>query len=142
MGRAIETGRPQEAVFSSLRAEAASQSPESGRRANRYRVDLAVSVSSQHNFYSGFVENMSVGGVFIATHRLRPVGAQVEFSLSLPDGQPPLEGTGEVRWVRVYSETSHGPPGMGIRFLQLDAQGLQRVELFLAERDPLFHDED
>ena len=109
---------------------------------NRFSVDLDVTVSSEHNFYAGFVENMSVGGIFIATHQLKPVGERLEFSVNLPGSDEPIRGVGEVRWVRVYSEASNTPPGMGIKFDALDSESVRRIEQFLAERDPLFYDED
>jgi Tfp pilus assembly protein PilZ len=105
----------------------------SGRREHdRFGVELDVTVTSEHNFYAGFVENMSVGGVFIATHQLKPVGSRLE----------PIKGAGEVRWVRVYSEASNVPPGMGIKFDPLAAEAVRAIEEFLAQREPLFYDED
>lgn len=113
-----------------------------GRREHtRYSVDLDVSVTSEHNFYAGFVENLSVGGVFIATHQLKPVGERLRFSVHLPTLEQPIRGTGEVRWVRVFSEGSDVPPGMGIKFDALDAASQRSIEAFLAQREPLFYDE-
>jgi len=115
----------------------------SGRRVHdRFGVELDVTVTSEHNFYAGFVENMSVGGIFIATHQLKPVGSRLEFSVNLPGREQPIKGSGEVRWVRVYSETSNVPPGMGIRFDKLDPDSQRGIEEFLAQREPLFYDED
>ncbi len=114
-----------------------------GRREySRFSVELDVSVSSEHNFYAGFVENMSVGGLFIATHQLKPVGESVEFSVTLPGSDEPIRGSGEVRWLRTYSETSDASPGMGIRFNAIDSASVKRIEEFLAQREPLFYDED
>ena len=115
----------------------------SGRRVHdRFGVELDVTVTSEHNFYAGFVENMSVGGIFIATHQLKPVGSRLEFLVNLPGQDQPIRGSGEVRWVRVYSETSNTPPGMGIRFDKLDPASERGIENFLAQREPLFYDED
>ena len=123
---------------------AASQVRESsGRREHdRFGVELDVTVTSDHNFYAGFVENMSVGGIFIATHQLKPVGSRLEFQVNLPGCEHPIKGTGEVRWLRVYSEASNVPPGMGIRFEHVDEQSLKAIQDFLAQREPLFYDED
>lgn len=109
---------------------------------SRFSVDLDVTVTSEHNFYAGFVENLSVGGIFIATHQLKPVGERLEFSVHLPGRAEPIRGMGEVRWVRVYSEASNVPPGMGIKFDGLDAPSQRGIEEFLAQREPLFYDED
>lgn len=113
-----------------------------GRRAHtRYSVDLDVHFGSDHNFYAGFVENLSAGGIFVATHNLRPVGERFEININLPDGRP-IRGVGEVRWVREYSERSNVPPGMGIRFLELEAGADLAIGDFLRERDPLFFDDE
>jgi uncharacterized protein (TIGR02266 family) len=108
----------------------------------RAAVELDVSLGSDHNFYAGFVENLSAGGVFVATHLLRPVGEVIELSIHIPDDDEVVKGTGEVRWLREYNETSDVPPGMGVKFLSL-AEGSEKViEKFLARRDPLFFDDD
>jgi uncharacterized protein (TIGR02266 family) len=112
------------------------------RQHNRYRVQLDVTVTSDHNFYAGFAENMSVGGLFIATHQLKAVGDRIDFSLQLPGSGEPIRGSGVVRWVRVYSESSDAPPGLGIRFEALERGAQRRIAEFLEQREPLFYDED
>ena len=44
-------------------------------------------------------------------------------------------------WLRVYSEASNVPPGMGIRFEHVDEQSLKAIQDFLAQREPLFYDD-
>lgn len=112
------------------------------RGAPRYKVELDVSLGSDHNFYVGFVENMSAGGVFIATHVLKAVGDVFELAVHLPNSDAVVKGVGEVRWIREYSERSNVPPGMGIRFIQLDDTSRQAIEEFLSSREPMFFDED
>jgi|SRR5688572_17742526 len=108
----------------------------------RHRVELDVTVTSDHNFYAGFVENISSGGIFIATHRVKNVGDHIEFSINLPDeGGDPITGVGEVRWLRVYSEQSNVEPGMGLKFIEIAPDAVKRIEAFLAQRDPLFYEE-
>jgi uncharacterized protein (TIGR02266 family) len=140
-------GPRREAEFTkrvSLPADAAGETREkpARREHSRFMVDLDVTVTSEHNFYAGFVENMSAGGIFIATHQLKPAGSRLEFCVNLPDREKPIRGVGVVRWVRVYSEASNVPPGMGIKFDQLDAESVAAIEEFLAQREPLFYDED
>ena len=117
-------------------------SSEGRRREQRFSVEAAITVESEHNLYAGFVENLSASGVFIATHSLRPIGEQVEFSIRLGDVEEAITGIGEVRWTRVYSETSDSPPGMGLRFLELRAESRARLETFIRSREPLFFDDD
>lgn len=107
----------------------------------RFSVDLDVSLGSDHNFYSGFAENLSAGGVFVATHQLRPVGEMVEVCVHLPDGTE-VRAVGEVRWVRLFNAESDMPPGMGLRFRELDPASDQAIERFLSHRDPIFYDDE
>jgi uncharacterized protein (TIGR02266 family) len=111
------------------------------REHSRFHVDLDVTVGSDHNFYAGFAENLSAGGVFIATHKLKPVGSAIELTINLPDGVQ-LRATGEVRWIRVFNEHSDTPPGMGVRFNDLAEASVALIQSFLARRDPLFFDDE
>lgn len=132
-----EVGSLGEARISRV-SNAPDASPE-GRRAHpRFTVDLEVTVMSEHNFYAGFLENLSVGGVFIATHRLKPVGSEIEISINLPDREEPVRGVGEVRWIREYHENSDVSPGMGVKFVKLENGADEAITEFLEARDPLF----
>lgn len=112
------------------------------RRAHpRFSVDLDVNFGSDHNFYAGFAENLSAGGIFVATHMLKPVGEILEINIHLPDGAA-IRGKGEVRWIREYNERSNVPPGMGIRFVELAAGSTEAIESFLRRRDPMFFDDE
>jgi uncharacterized protein (TIGR02266 family) len=130
----------------SLRSEATIRSvPEAGaehrREYSRFSVDLDVTVGSDHNFYAGFAENLSAGGVFIATHNLKPVGSKIDLSINLPDGAH-VRALGEVRWIRVFNEQSDTPPGMGVRFEDIEASAGDSIQSFLSRRDPLFFDDE
>jgi uncharacterized protein (TIGR02266 family) len=111
------------------------------REHSRFSVDLDVTVGSDHNFYAGFAENLSAGGVFIATHKLKPVGSKIELSVNLPEGAQ-VRALGEVRWVRVFNEASDTPPGMGVKFLDVSDEAVTAINAFLARRDPLFFDDE
>ena len=128
-----------EARFSQLEPEEAGAQR---RTHSRYAVDLDVSLGSDHNFYAGFAENLSAGGIFVATHLLKPVGSSIELSIHLPDNDEPICGKGEVRWVREYNERSDMPPGMGIRFNEIEPAAVAAIEQFLRQREPLFFDDD
>jgi uncharacterized protein (TIGR02266 family) len=136
-----------EALDDELRGEAtilsvAPMSDASHRREHsRFHVDLDVTVGSDHNFYAGFAENLSAGGVFIATHKLKPVGSSIELTINLPDGVQ-IRAEGEVRWIRVFNERSDVPPGMGVKFNNLAAASVTMIQNFLARRDPLFFDDE
>ncbi|MBK7584606.1 MAG: TIGR02266 family protein [Myxococcales bacterium] len=113
------------------------------RRGNaRFAVELDVSISSDHNFYAGFTENLSAGGIFVATHALKAAGSLIELCIFLPGASGAIRGKGEVRWIRNYQEGGDVPPGMGIRFVELEAGSPERIESFLRQREPMFFDDD
>ncbi|HKQ68354.1 MAG TPA: TIGR02266 family protein [Polyangiaceae bacterium] len=113
------------------------------RRAHaRHDVELEVTLESETNFYQGLTENLSEGGLFIATHLVRPLGTSIEVSLKLPNLAEPIRAVGTVRWIREYSDTSDTSPGMGVRFEQIEPEQQERIREFVAARPPLFHDED
>ena len=136
--------RPEALLVDALEVPAQSglaQSAPQRRGKPRYLVDLDVSLGSDHNFYAGFAENLSATGVFVATHRLRPIGETIEICIHLPDGAE-VRGLGQVRWVRLYDETTATPPGMGVHFIDLDPEAMRAVETFLTRREPLLYGGD
>lgn len=108
------------------------------RLANRQTLDIEVGVTSQSNLYLGFTENISAGGVFVATYVTKAIGAEVEVALAFPNGDE-LKVPGIVRWLR--EATTEGWPGMGVQFQSLTAQDEATLRKFLSVRDPLFYDE-
>ncbi|HEX4337121.1 MAG TPA: TIGR02266 family protein [Polyangiaceae bacterium] len=116
--------------------------PDKRRRAPRFSVDLDVTMSSEHNFYAGFAENISSGGLFVATYVKRPRGDRMEIVINIPGRPEPIRAVGEVRWLRDYSEQSNVPPGLGVRFVELPETDAKAIEDFLKDRDPLFYDDE
>lgn len=125
-----------------IRALSEQPGADNRRISPRYGVELDVSLASDHNFYAGFTENISEGGIFVATHTLKAVGSVVEFCIFVPDSEHAIRGKGEVRWLREYSESSHSPPGMGIRFTELAEGSVEAIQAFLQHREPLFFDDE
>jgi uncharacterized protein (TIGR02266 family) len=108
------------------------------RRFERLCAELEVSLVSTSNFYLGFTENLSEGGLFVATYAARPLGSEIEISVRLPDRTDALVLRGIVRWHREYSATSDGYPGMGIQFDALSETDKADIAAFLVMRPPLF----
>lgn len=107
----------------------------------RVVLQTAVNLTSDTNFYTGLTNDISAGGVFVATYGVQPLGTRLRLELSLPDGGPPLSVDGEVRWVREYNPLSDGHPGMGLSFTHLRRRDQRRIAAFIAQRDTLFFDE-
>ena len=110
------------------------------REHSRFSVDLDATVGSDRNFYAGFAENLAAGGVFIATHKLKPVGSKIDVTINLPNAVT-VRALGEVRWIRVFNEQSDTPPGMGVKFLEIDETTASAISGFLSRRDSLFFDD-
>jgi len=105
--------------------------------------ELEVDQQSEHNFYTGFTDNISEGGLFIATDQKIDLGVEISFQLSLPTLSAPVAQRGVVRWVRYASEPSEGSPnGVGVQFVELTPQVKAAVEAFIKGRESIFYDED
>src|SRR5262245_61992158 len=89
------------------------------RRFERLDLEVEVDMFSDHNFFTGFSCNVSEGGIFVATHRVREVGSRVEVTFTLPGDETPIVARTEVKWVRVHNEESNVPPGMGLMFVDI-----------------------
>ncbi len=110
-----------------------------GDRAPLLEVSLMVTLESESNFYVGFTDNLSDGGVFVATHAPKPIGSTVSLIIALPQ-QMPVSAQGRVAWLREYSESNDAVPGMGIQFDLLLPRDADRILEFARTRDPIFFD--
>ena len=112
--------------------------PGETRGAKRHTVEIEVGIASDSNLYVGFTENLSEGGVFVATYALKPLGEKVEVALAFASGDQ-LRVPGVVRWLRNASADNW--PGMGVQFEALSPDDEEKIRKFLALRDPLFYDD-
>ena len=100
-------------------------------------------MQTESNFYTGLTQDLSGGGIFVATNQIRPMGELIKVFLTLPGQRETYEILTEVRWVRDTTfSRSVDDPGMGLRFLQMTAGAKKAVADFLTKRDSLFFDED
>lgn len=112
------------------------------RSNERTAVNVCVNVFSDHNFWSGLAMNMSEGGIFIATYDSIAIGTQLELHIILPFEEEPIITNAEVRWRREFSGPNDAPPGLGLKFSDLDALALGKVRRFVAAiREPLLFEE-
>ncbi len=111
----------------------------SERRAeHRARLDVAITLTSADNFFSGFARNLSSGGLFVSTFDLRPVGEAVDVRFSLPGGRT-IEARAVVRWVReVQPDEPDIWPGMGLQFADLAPDDALAIDGFMDLREPIF----
>ena len=104
----------------------------------RMPVEVDIGMYSESNFYAGLTQDISEGGLFVATQKILPLGTDVSVSFTLP-GVPEIKTDGQVTWIR---QPIDGVPGMGIRFTRLTSDDQATIQRFVAKRPPLYHDED
>lgn len=122
-------------------AGVAEQSPEvEGRRkAPRAYLEVEVDFQDETTFYRGFSENISSGGVFIATYNLLEIGKRITLRLTLPSGAA-VDVQGSVQWLRDVRDPSSGvSPGFGVKFDDLSPEAEASISEFVTEREPMFY---
>jgi uncharacterized protein (TIGR02266 family) len=114
------------------------------RAAERYDLEIKVDLESEHNFYTGLTQNISAGGLFIATHHLRRIGDRITLKFALPGNDKAVEVETEVRWLRENSALNRvdGATGMGVRFINLSPEATAAISSFLSSRDSLYYDDE
>ena len=131
---------PTAAELEEMRAAQHAVDAEAAARARRKSVRLGlhanITSESDTNFFAGFAENISEGGVFISTYSPPPVGEVVALRISVLAEQE-LIVQGEVRWIRTDDEGMS--VGCGVSFRALDDQQRAVLDIMLssADRDPL-----
>jgi uncharacterized protein (TIGR02266 family) len=119
--------------------KADARSHEEMRAAQRVNLRVDVSLQTEDNFFQGFSENLSEGGVFISTLAPPLIGTAVNLALTVGDDES-VRVQGVVRWIRVDENAE--ATGCGVQFTDLSTQAERAISLLIAqsEKDPLFFD--
>lgn len=105
----------------------------------RVPYEVLVTLTSADNFWTGFTQDISAGGLFIATADPAPVGTEIEVQLTLGPGFRDVPLRGVVRWARVATGDPTIPPGVGVEFVGLQPAQLEAIRGFMRARgDTLF----
>jgi uncharacterized protein (TIGR02266 family) len=114
------------------------------RASERFDLEVSVDLESDSNFYTGLTQNISSGGLFIATNAIRRIGDRITLKFLLPGQPEPLAVETEVRWIRENSALNRidGASGMGLRFVNLSPQAAQAIQQFIESRDSLYYDDE
>jgi len=153
----IETGRaviapdpafidePEMGTAETVRADVGGENlpvtADNGRQFQRFPLRVDVDFGSEHNFYTGATENISRGGLFIATASLAEVGQLISVTFTLPNLARPCTVPCEVRWCRRSGEVPGTSGGMGLRFLHLNPEVEAAIEAFIAHREPILRED-
>jgi hypothetical protein len=133
----IRPARPQGVDLMALIDEELDDEPRS--RPTPTRVEVNVSLVSEHNFYVGPTRRVDSGGVFIATAIPPPIGTRLAVRLGLADGRK-VDVDGEVAWVREKSATTgRQPSGCGVRLHGLPGWAMESIERFAQARAAIIY---
>lgn len=103
------------------------------------RVEVNVSLVSEHNFYVGPTRRIDSGGVFIATAMPPQVGTRLQVRLGLADGRK-IDLEGEVAFVREKNATTgRQPTGCGVKLLGLPGWASDAIDRFVLARQPIVY---
>ena len=112
---------------------------EERRTTTRVELKAKVTISSESNFFTGWSQNISEGGVFISCLAPPSVGSRVDVNLESDESAEPITISCDVVWIRPENGQ---PVGCGCRFTSInDIQAAQIRRLMdEAKREPLFYD--
>ncbi len=104
----------------------------------RVRLEAEVTGTSETNFFTGFTEDISMGGLFISTHCPPAMGTRIEVAIGLKPEQVMLL-QGEVVWHR---GSGSDVDGCGVSFVEMTEKQTKAIVDLLSElgREPLFYD--
>ncbi len=110
------------------------------KRNERLKMKAKVTVRSQTNFFMGFSENISEGGVFISTFSPPAIGEKITVDIPLGEGDKSTAALGIVRWHRTQADGS--ATGCGVQFLELTDLAKRAIEDLIRalRKEPLFVD--
>jgi uncharacterized protein (TIGR02266 family) len=103
--------------------------PGGRRRAERRDCEFEVEFLGDTHFTTGITQDLSEGGVFVATYQRLPIGTSVFLAFDLP-GQHRVEVRGEVRWIRSEQPDAGTRPGLGIAFTEMSSAALASIVEF------------
>ncbi len=114
---------------------------ESNRRQfKRVTLKTSVNLQSNTNFYSGLANDISEGGIFVATYNLLPADTEIDIIFSLPDQGEPIRTLVRVMWFREHLPDSDGHPGMGLEFVNLAEEDRRRIVAFVGIRATILYE--
>lgn len=104
------------------------------------RLPLSLRVRFKSATVDEFAErhaiDISRGGIFVGTTTPLDVGTLLRFEFQLKDHSRLIQGIGRVVWRRNKEDaTEDSPPGMGIKFIKMDAESRRTIQQVVGDRD-------
>jgi len=104
------------------------------RKEARVPKVLPVMFKFEEKLIKGYLGNMSTWGLFIRTDNPLNPGHKFSLKLDLPGIKETLKLKCEVVWARTQSEGPHRPPGMGIKFRDIDMKDYRTLKEYIKEQ--------
>jgi len=106
------------------------------REEPRIRKVFGLTFKYKESLVKAYSENLSGLGVYIRTPKPLPKDTRFNLKLNLPDDEEPLRIACEVAWTRTETDDPvERPIGMGVKFIQISKEGLQRLRAALKDSE-------
>ncbi len=89
------------------------------RRYRRAPVQFVIDYETADHFFTDVALNLSLGGIFVTTPALLPVGTRLRIHFTVPEHDGTIDGWGTVAHVH-EDDSAEDPRGMGISLDPLD----------------------
>ena len=98
------------------------------RQAERVPVDIEVDCRDESNFLLASIKNLSIQGIFVETRTPAELGTRLTLRFNLPISGNLISADGVVVWSNPYRDGAENlNPGMGVRFVDLSEEALQKL---------------
>ena len=97
------------------------------RKTPRTPITTQVNYHAVDNFLIDFADDLSTGGMFIATQEPFEPGTQLILEFLLPGYNYPIRVKAEVMWSRTKLTSVGQLRGMGVKFIDLSASAKDKI---------------
>lgn len=102
------------------------------RRHSRLPLRIRIQYRTADKFFQDYIQNLSIGGIFIETSKPLSVGTKLKVQFSIPELTDPITADGiVVHKLHVGRTANPNVGGMGIKFSDLDQQSKSLLENFI-----------
>ena len=102
------------------------------RKTPRTSTVIQIDYHTAESFFRDFVDNISAGGMFIATPKPLEPGTQLRLEFLLPGCDYPIRVNGEVTWSRSVSSEGQRR-GMGVKFASLSPNAKDKINTIIKQ---------
>lgn len=99
----------------------------------RARIEAQVEITARGQRIPGIARNVSRGGIFVDAEGRFSRSEEVSLSFSLGQTSPSVSSTAQVVW---SGPSPEGRERVGLRFLEIDAQTVNRLDHYVSDHFP------